>query len=390
MLWSDIVEKTHDECKQDILTFLSGEGFTGAFAWNQGSIPLLFVDSLARVWSKLTEIAVALKNAHTLADCEDEATDAYCDSQYNEPRVLASAATYLKELTCEAGEGPHSIDIGDVVLTDGNYTYRNIAGNGITYPYNLAGGASVTLLFQADQPGADPTVTASTIDTLQTTFNGVTVTGGSLQSEGVDRESDASYKARCRTKWPTLSEGETISDHVVNICLNADTTIKRATVDDENPRGDYTANVYLAGESGIVGSGAVAAAQSALDRRFFRSVANPTVLAIASAADPLSISGTIYYYSNYTLAVAQTAVEASLAEFFSSIPNGGFMYGTGLNHVVTLDDVRNAVRSATSGGQRVVKTFVMTLPAADHEVEDFDVVTLGSIAGLNYIAAADD
>jgi hypothetical protein len=383
MKWSEIVYMTPDECKAQILTWMDGIGFTGS-SWGEGAIPSAFVWIGSRVFSKLTEVVYQLKLAHTLADAEDEALDAYADSQYDEERNGAVAAQYLLELTCEAGEGPHSLDVSDVIATDGDYTYRNIEGNSIVYPYNLAGGNSVYLLFEAEQPGADATVAAGTITELQTTFAGVTITDGILQTSGEDEESNDALKARCRTKWPTLSEGETISEHVVNICLNADTTIKRATVDDGNPRGDYTADVYLASDTGTVAGAAVTAAQTALDLRFF---SPNTVLAIASAADALAITGTVYYDPSVTAGDAQDAVEAALVEFFKSIPVGGFMYGGGLDNVVTTDDVRDAVRSTEIDGARIVRTFAMTVPAANHTVADYDVVTQGALT-LTYTAAS--
>lgn len=382
MKWSEIVELTQTECKQSILTMLQGVGFT-AKSWQPGSFVLGCVEIGSYVWSKFTEIAVALKDAHLLQTAEDEALEAYGYSQYDEPITGASPAQYLLELTCEAGEGPHTMDVSDVVATDGEYTYRNVAGNGIVYPYVLAGGTSVTLLFEAETPGAAPTVGAGTITDLQTTYAGVTITDGTLQTSGLDKETAEAYRLRCRTKWPTLSEGETILDQVVNICLNASPLIKRVTVDDANPRGDYTFDAYVAGESGIVGATPVGLAQAAIDLRFFS--AN-TGLVVASAADALAITGTVYYDPNISAAEAQAAVEAALTAWFKTIPINGFLYGAGLNNIVMVEDVRAAIRAATHAGAPVVRTLVLTAPVVDHPVTDYDVVTQGALT-LTYTAA---
>jgi len=382
MKWSEIVELTQAECKQSILTMLQAADFT-ATSWQTGSFVLGCVEIGSYVWSKFTQIAVALKDAHLLKTAEDEALEAYGYSQYDETIVGASPAQYLLELTCEAGEGPHNLDVSDVVATDGEFTYRNVAGNAIVYPYVLAGGAAVTLLFEAEVPGSASTVAAGTITELQTTYAGVTITDGALQTSGLDKETADAYRLRCRTKWPTLSEGETISDQVVNICLNASPLIKRVTVDDSNPRGDYTFDAYVAGESGIVGAAPVVLAQAAIDLRFFS--AN-TGLVIASAADALAITGTVYYDPNISAADAQTAVEAALTAWFKTIPINGFMYGAGLNNIVMVEDVRAAIRSATHAGVAIVRTIVLTAPAADHPVTDYDVVTQGVLT-ITYTAA---
>jgi hypothetical protein len=382
MKWSEIVELPQTECKQSILTMLQGVGFT-ATSWQPGSFVLGCVEIGSYIWSKFTSVAVALKDAHLLQTAEDEALEAYGYSQYDEPITGASPAQYLLELTCEVGEGPHNLDVSDVVATDGEFTYRNVAGNSIVYPYALAGGSVVTFLFEAEVPGAASTVGAGTITQLQTTYAGVTITDGALQTSGLDKETAEAYRLRCRTKWPTLSEGETIYDHVVNICLNADPLIKRVTVDDSNPRGDYTFDAYVAGESGIVGAGPVAAAQAALDLRFFGSA---TALAVAAAADVLAITGTVYYDPNLSASDAQVAVEAALTAWFKTIPINGFLYGAGLNNIVMVEDVRAAIRSARHAGEEVVRTIVLTAPAADHAVVNFDVVTQGALT-LTYTAA---
>jgi len=383
MLWADVVSRTQAECKQDILTMLDEVGFT-ATSWQEGSVALGCVEIGALVWSKLTDIAVALKNANLLRTSTGAAFDAYVESQYDETRVAASSAVYLKLLTCAAGEGPHSIDIGDVIATNGEYTYTNIAGNSIAYPYTLAGGASVTLMFQADTPGADPTVAASEIDQLQTTFAGVTISGGSLVTAGYDQESEPRCAERCLTKWSTLTEGETIVDLVRNICLNADSTIARVEVDDENPRGDYTFDAYVAGTSGTVAEPARAAAAAALALRFFGSA---TSSAIAATEYELDITGTVYYDPSASAADVEDAVDATLLAWFATIPLGGFTYGVGLANIVTVGDIENAIRSAQINGTDCVRTVKLTVPAADETPAEFNVVVQGTIA-LTYTAAA--
>jgi len=384
MLWADITALTVDECKQDILTWLDGVGFTPT-SWQDGSVALGCVEIGALVWSKLSEIAAALKSGNSLRGTEAAAFDAYIDSQYNETRVGASAAVYLLELSCEAGEGPHSINVGDVVATDGEYTYRNVAGNSITYPYNLAGGASVTLMFEAEIAGAAQTVSASSIAELQTTYAGVTITDGELVTSGLDQETIARAAERCRTKWPTLSEGETIAEHVVNICLNADATILRVAVDDENPRGDYTFDAYVAGAAGAVSEGARAAAAAALALRFFGSTTSSCIIANEHELD---ITGTVYYDPNADPSDVEEAVEdVALAEWFQTIPLGGFSYGTGLANVVTVEDIGDAIRGATINGTSCVRTVKVTLPTSDESINDFDVVVQGTIT-LTYVAAS--
>ena len=132
---------------------------------------------------------------------------------------------------------------------------------------------------------------------------------------------------------------------------------------------------------------AVTAAQTALDARFFgNSPSFHTVLAVKASADTLPIEGTVYYDPSVAAADAQAAVEAAIAEFFTTIPVGGFMYGSGLDNVVTLDDIRDAVRSTEVDGERIVRTFTLVSPSSNHTVSDFDVVVQGTLY-LTYTAA---
>lgn len=385
MLWQEIVYLTPAQAKQAILELLDGVGFT-ATSWADGTLVDGFTWIGGYVLSKATEVAVALKEAHQLSTAEDAALDAYMDSQYDEDRRGAVAAQYLIQLDCEAGEGPHSLDVGDVVVTDDEFTYRNIAGAGISYPYNLAGGASVTLLFEAEVAGAESTVAASTIDTLQTTYAGVTVntSGNSLQTSGLDRESATVARERCRTKWPTLTLVQSTEGKVKHLALSADQTVTRVEVDGENPRGEGTVDCYLATDVGPASAGAVANVQAAVEDLFFQSNA---FLAIASAADPLAITATLYYDPAYDSGDVSDAVDEALLSWFASIPLGGFSYGAGLEHVVTLEDIRSALKSATIDGVEVIRTLVLTTPAANVAISDFDVVTQGSHS-LTYTASA--
>lgn len=384
MDWADITERTQEQCKQDILTMLDGVGFT-ATSWQVGSIALGCVEIGGFIWSKLTQVAVAIKEANQLLTAHGAALDAYIKSQYDEARDGATSAQYLIELTCADGEGPHSIDVGDVVATDGEHTYRNIEGNSIAYPYTLAGGTSATFLFEAEVPGSASTVSASSITQLLTTYAGVTITDGALSSSGEDQETEERCKTRCRAKWATLSQGETIQDQVVYICLASDPTITRVGIDDTNPRGDYTFDVYLASDSGAVSPEAVTAAQDALELRFFGS---ETAEAAACDEDSLDIAAQVYYDPNFEKAAVVSAVEDAIAEWIKTIPIGGFSYGGCLENVVTTDDIRHAIRGATIGGVEVVRTIVLDSPSSNHDVPAFDVVTAGTVNILGIAASS--
>ena len=194
-------------------------------------------------------------------------------------------------------------------------------------------------------------------------------------------------RARCRAKWGTLASVEVLKAKIEYLALNADQTITRVGVDDQNPRGEGTFDVYLATDTGPASGAAVTAVQNVLDPLFFQSNAAD---ANASAADPLAITATLYYDPAYDATDVQTAVETALLAWFASIPLGGFNYGAGagLAHVVRLEDVQDALKSATIGDVKVIKSLSVTVPASYTTIADFDVVTQGSHT-LTYTAASE-
>src|SRR5690606_29628166 len=125
----------------------------------------------------------------------------------NKRRDAVATQARIK-LTCSATEGPHSIGLGDVVWTDGTHTFRNIEGNSITYPVNLASGGSVTLLFESEIAGSDANIAEGAAGSLVTTLAGVTPSGFTKTQLGADAETDPQIRLRNSSKWASLSEFE--------------------------------------------------------------------------------------------------------------------------------------------------------------------------------------
>jgi hypothetical protein len=382
--WADVVEITHDEAKQSILDLLDAVGFT-ATSWQEGEPALACVELSAEVWAQVSKIAVFLKGFALNATSSGEALTRFSDSHYDNQREGAVAAQRRTTLACASGSGPHSINVGDVVLVhaDGD-TYRNIDDGVTVYPVLLASGGSVSgLIFEAEVAGAAGNKANTTVTTLLTTLAGVTVASDVREREGSDQESDDVLKERNRTKWALLTEFELIDEAVINIALTATQSVTGVIVDSQNPRGAGTFDVYMAEELATAGATDIALAQAALDARVFGSSATPkTCLVFDAPITTLDFTGTVYYKGSYTETEMEDATMAALESFVKTIPLGGFDFYPGPSHVVPVNDVEDTLRAVKIADQTIEKTVVLTAPA-DFAVGTFDKVTIG-VANLTF------
>lgn len=399
--WDQVVEVTHDQAKQEILTFLDGAGFT-ATSWQKFSVPSLLVGIGAEIMSRGSKVAVFIKSLALNESSEGESLTRFSRSHYANERALAVAEQRRITLACAATEGPYPIGLGDIVIShaDGP-TFRNVAGLSVVYPATLASGGTLTLLVEAEVAGsaahfADGALLSTNQGALVTTLAGVTITGDTFERQGIDEESDDRLKTRNSTKWPTLGQFEIIRDLVEHMALAASAAIAQVGVDDQNPRGAGTFDVYLAGAEGTAGSTEVAAVQAALDLRVLGQYADggtPRGYARAAPETLLDVIGTVYYSGAYSqtdvIAAVQgsgPAIKGALRTFVEGIPLGGFDFSPGPVRVVRQSDVMTAIKEAQIGGTAgAVRTVVLTSPSsADLSVASFGKVRLGTVT-LAYV-----
>lgn len=388
--WSDIVEILHDEAKQTCLDLLESVGFS-ATSWQEGEPSLANVELSAEIWAQLSKVAVYLKGAFLNKTASGEALTRFSDSHYDNQRGGSVAAQRRITLSCAATAGPHTLNIGALVIAspDGP-TYRNIDDGVTVYPVSLSSGGSVDdLIFEAEVAGAASNKAVGSVTILQTTLAGVTVTSDTIERFGTDAESDPTLQTRNTTKWALLTEFELIDDAVRNIALTAagpagGGAVTDAVVDSTNPRGAGTFDVYMASELATAAVGDIALAQAAIDARVFGSGATPkTCLVFGAPAVPLNFTGTVYYQGSYEEADLDLATQTALEEFIKLIPLGGYDFYPGPSNVVPINDVESVIRDVQLGGQEVKKTVVLTAPV-DLAVVPFGKVTPGTMT-LAYV-----
>jgi hypothetical protein len=396
--WDQVVEVTHDQAKQELLDQLQGLGFT-ATSWQKFSIPSLLVGIGAEIIAKSSKVAVFLKSLALNETSEGESLTRFSRSHYANEREEAVAAQRRITLACTATEGPHAIGLGDVVIThsDGT-TFRNVAGLSVIYPAALPSGGTLPLLFEAEVAGTAGNFTDTelvTAGSLVTTMAGVSIVSDFLDRAGVDEEDDDRLKVRNSSKWARIGEFELIRDRVINIALEAAPAVTIVEVDDQNPRGAGTFDIYLAGDSTTAGTSDVALVQAAFDLRVLGQYADgavPRGYARPAPETLLDVAGTVYYLANFSLADVQAAIEGAgptvkgaLQTFVESVPLGGFDFAPGPSHVVRETDLNAAIKAATVAGQSgAIRTVVVSAPVGDTAISSFGKVRLGTVA-LSYV-----
>jgi hypothetical protein len=389
--WADITELSHDDAKQALLDFLVALEFQTT-SWQPGAPEEFGLEFGAEIWAQLSKYAVFLRDMALNATAEGEALTRLSASRFGNTRVAAIETQRSITLACAAGSGPYVLNLGDVVLTDADgHTFRNVAGLSVSYPVNLPTSGSVTLLFEAEIAGAAANVANDTVTLFVTTLAGVTVTDDTLYRAGQDEESDARLKARNSSTVATRSL-EPIADTIENLVLEASSTVYQIGLNDENPRGAGTFDVYLAGELATATAAEVNAVQAALDLRVMGDTSGiPSTRPGYAQAAPtlaLNLTGIVYYSPVYSAADVQTGVEAALLAFLKTIPLGGFDFTPALDDTVQKNDIEAAIKAATVNGQSgAVRTVTLSTPAADVAVGTFEKLIQGTW-NLTYTATA--
>jgi uncharacterized phage protein gp47/JayE len=282
-------------------------------------------------------------------------------------------------LACEAGEGPHNIDVGDVVIENSDgITVRNIEGLSVSYPATLSSGGTLQLLFEAETAGDAANAAAGSYTTLVTTLAGTTVSEDLIDTLGRDAEKDDRLKARNEAKLAERPQLEPIPLSLQAIALSVAPAVTQLKLDRTNPRGAGTYDLYLAQDGATAGSTEINAVQSAIDARTTGDISGAAstrpgyVQAAPTVA--LNLTGEVFFDSTQDPAAVQSSVEDDeLPSFLETIPLGGFDFSPGPSATVPLTNIEATIRGALG-----VLTVTLTVPSGDLAVTAFGKVIKGA------------
>lgn len=355
---------------------LVAEGFP-VTAWQDEGAARAFLELQAQAGAQQSIPVAALAKMGFLSTSEADFLTALTKSNYDLTRAVA-VATIMPVSLINSSATTYVKGVGEVVLQARNgRNYFNQAA------VNATAGATTIHTFSAELPGSASNVPAQDL-TLVTPLAGVVARFlGSFTTSGADEEGDPQLRERASTQWAVLRV-EKIEPGIVNLARTAAPSVFGVSVDDENPRGPGTLDVYLAASNATAGVSDVALVQTALNGALFGTgTAEPAGLAIAAPTLVLDLAMTVYV-RGITAEAATTALSAAWDAFLLTVPVGGFDLSPGPQNVILPDQITDAM----AGLDGVIASSV-TLPAADpitvplhtkvlRGTTAFSVVVLGS------------
>ena len=345
---------------------LESLGFT-VTAWQDGSPQKTLFAVFSLVVADLTEVVKQICEFGFSELSSGAALREISRNQFDNTKIEATTDSWTERLTSTATV-PYTILPGQLrIATASGVEYVNTTGG------TLTAGGTLPLTIVAVTAG-QVAVGDGQITRLLTPLAGVTCTNITHLVVGNDAETDAALKLRNRTKWARLSV-EMVADAYINIALNASTSVRKAAVEDNNPRGAGTINVYIAGAAGDVDVPTVATVQDVFATHAFQTdtaaaLNTTTTRVLVKAADEqaLAVTGTVYYDAAVALTTITGRVEGALNAFIAGLPIGGLSYPPPGN-LVPKNEIENAIRSVEG-----VRTVVLSVPSADVAVASFAVV----------------
>jgi len=346
-----------------------------ARAWQEGSVPLTLVRVFARTYANFTEVVRQLTEAGFNETSTGEFLDLFSKSHYRNGRKPAVSTEGLVRMTASStSPGPFSFGASELVFADSitGQAFRNVD------PGLINANESVDLLVRAEAPGSVGDVATNTITVMRTPLAGVSAdnplpSGATswITKNGSDVESDEALRERNASKWGSLGIGSPALAYQ-HWALEAHESVRRVWVDDQNPRGPDSLDVYIAGDAGAISSVAVEAVNTFFtgDVDGLRRVAFGADLQVKSANRlDLPLRGTVYIQSSYNTRATQLEVVRRLRDYFKLLPIGGTRITVDAAGRVILGELFRAMLSVTG-----VRNVQFTSPQADREVRANQVV----------------
>lgn len=331
---------TEDDAEELILSELDAQGFT-ATSWQSGDPNVTIVKAIAKLEAHYSQLQAfyALNRFNGTATDRDlmaEISQSDFDNTPNE----AQTARYTVRFSLVVGMPAETLtaNVDSVSTADGSKTFT------LKETGTVNAGSYVDIIVEADQAGTAGNVGNGTITNLVTTHAGVTCSNIGIVRQGTDEESIEAMRLRNRQKWATLSV-ENTNDAIEYLIKTGVSEITSVVIDDSNPRGAGTVDIYCAAALDGASPEAIVAANQIARARYFN--ADPRIGCIAATTSYATITGTILYDPTIGSSQTQANVESALEDLLSDLPIGGRSYQNGDANVLLRDDVIEALKAAT-------------------------------------------
>lgn len=364
---------TRSETTQWLIDRLQELGFQTT-GWQEGRIQHSILNMVATVASGFAQVSAQTVAAVFNSYATGAALTLFSRSRFSEERTAAvktaGAMTFSSTAT-----GPYTVGVGELVVQDpqGREFVSTSAGT-------IPAGGSAQLNMEAAVAGADSRMANDATLVLVTPLAGVTVTNPSPGDDGegnplpwyniatgADAQSDTELKDTNSTKWGTLATEKTRTAYE-HVALKSTPSVVKVTIDDANPRGDGTVDVYVGGALAVLGHGDMATVQGYFADRTFQTEtdwpptntpAPSTVEVKTPPTQELALVGTVYSDPQYEVATVQANLQQRLDDFLTLMPIGGKSYDPGPSNAITLGDIMQTIE-----GTEGVRSVTLSDPSA--------------------------
>lgn len=350
--------QTRAEVEDSMLAFAAELGFT-VTAWQPGGVARTIIAVVAQTVANLTVVLASMNRSGFLDLASGGWLTLLAYYVYGVERIAASAGECQYEVTNASASsyGPFAAGTLHVAHATTKKTYTNKAS------ITIAPSATTTFEIVADEVGSGSNAAIGTITTIVTTLIGCTGTNPAA-AVGVDAESDAALRARCRAKLGALSPNGA-RDAYVYVATSTTPSVTRA----RTVASTGAVTVYVAGPAGPVAGGDVDVVDAAIAEQ-----AVPLgVTAAVDSADGVTqaVACNVHMLPSASLTLGQLTVlvQDKLLEFFKAAPVGGYA-GT-----IKRDLLQATIASAAPG---YVYHVELTTPAVDVALDPNEVAVLGT------------
>ena len=294
----------------------------------------------------------------------------------------ATSALVLVRLT-NVGGGLFEFDSGDLTVKNSvtGVTYHNTTG-GTLASGSIATPTTLDLYFVADTAGSVGSASAGQINSMVTTYLGVSCSNASA-CVGQDAETAQSIVANCRAKLGRATVSGP-SDAYVSVALDSTltgTTVPTKAISSEDSNTGLT-YLTVATDSGGVDASVVTAVQAAIDTW----VRPLTVTAVARTAATktvnITLTATAYDSWGVTVAEGQAAIELALRNWIAARPIGGDIVPPAVTGSIAINMLEAAARSASSE----IIAVAITVPAMAVAMATIDCAVLGTVTWTSPLA----
>lgn len=370
---------TRDEIQASIYRILALLG-VNTTSWATGAVVRTMIVSVSSVLAAFSQLQAKIAASGFLDLAEDDWLTLVAFYVYGVTRIEATFAAGAVTLV-NSGGGVYTVDADDLVVSNPTTgkAYRNQTG------FTLGALATLSVPISAVESGAASTSAAHAITTLTTTLLNVTC-DNPLVVVGLDGESDAALRLRCREKLGALSPMGPW-DAYAYAARNARRSTgepcgvtRTRTLKD----GFGTVTTVIANASGaVLGTiGDTSTDLGAVDEAI-QTLAEPlAVTAITQSANAVSqnIAYELWMYNSSGAQVSeiQAAVSAALITFFRLQPIGGnLLTPTDPTGTIYTDAIRRAIADVSP----LIFHVLLTTPGADVVLNNDDVAVMGTITG---------